>query len=88
MCACMALTSAQFGHYDVDFSDFGTSFGAPTYNNFAAAARDPRANPGKGIQGFKIFLLLHACMGKRHLTYHILVLLSRYALASAVVFTM
>ncbi|KAF9810125.1 hypothetical protein SFRURICE_011293 [Spodoptera frugiperda] len=47
VCACIAVTSAQFSHFDVDFSDFGTSFGGPTYNNFAAAARDPRANPGK-----------------------------------------
>lgn len=46
VCACIAVTSAQFSHFDVDFSDFGTSFGGPTYNNFAAAARDPRANPG------------------------------------------
>ncbi|XP_021182330.1 uncharacterized protein LOC110370740 isoform X1 [Helicoverpa armigera] len=55
VCACIALTSAQFGHYDVDFSDFGTSFGGAGYNSYAAAARDPRANQGKGFQGPVLF---------------------------------
>ncbi|XP_075974416.1 uncharacterized protein LOC142975456 [Anticarsia gemmatalis] len=47
LCACIALTSAQFGHYGIDFSDFGSSFGAPSYNTLSAAGgRDPRANTG------------------------------------------
>ncbi|XP_026732659.1 uncharacterized protein LOC113497337 [Trichoplusia ni] len=45
MCACLALTSAQFRTFDYDFG-FGSSYNAPAYNSFAAAARDPRANTG------------------------------------------
>lgn len=48
MCACLALTSAQFGHYGFGFSSFGSSFDAPSYNTFSAGARDPRANTGTG----------------------------------------
>ncbi|KAG6450688.1 hypothetical protein O3G_MSEX006714 [Manduca sexta] len=45
LCACVALTSAQFNHFG-DFSDFATSFGS-NYNYLSsAAARDPRANTG------------------------------------------
>ncbi|CAB3223247.1 unnamed protein product [Arctia plantaginis] len=56
LCACVALTSAQFGHFGIHFSDFGASFGAPSFPGYsgfsgysglsAAAGRDPRANTG------------------------------------------
>lgn len=59
MCACLALTSAQFRTFDYDFG-FGSSYNAPAYNSFAAAARDPRANTGKGLQGFYCFYVFVA----------------------------
>ncbi|XP_073949684.1 uncharacterized protein isoform X1 [Choristoneura fumiferana] len=50
LCACVALTAAQFGlDYGLDYSDnfAPTNFGGPLLNTLSAAgARDPRANTG------------------------------------------
>ncbi|XP_046962428.1 uncharacterized protein LOC124531903 isoform X1 [Vanessa cardui] len=49
LCACALLTTAQFNHLGLGFSDgyLATNFGPPSLNALsAAAARDPRANTG------------------------------------------
>ncbi|XP_063822746.1 uncharacterized protein LOC135072661 [Ostrinia nubilalis] len=47
LCACVALTTAQFGYGNEYDNFFATSFGAPNLGGLsAAAARDPRANTG------------------------------------------
>ncbi|KAL0881056.1 hypothetical protein ABMA27_002188 [Loxostege sticticalis] len=45
MCACVALSTAQFGYPGFD-NFFGTAYAAPSYGGLSAAARDPRANTG------------------------------------------